>query len=213
MDDDDAVVERLIQFENCVAHLFREKKIRVPIHLSGSKDRTYEHWLVNYFKKIQPEDYVFCTWRNHMHYLLKGGDEQALLDEILGKPSGICKGYGGSMHIIDVKRNFYSSAIVGGVYGIAVGVAAALQRRQEKATVYCFGGDGATDSPYFVNCVRYVCGHNLPMKIITEDNDRSVCTSKKDRWGSLFPRFDKHHDYVSFEASWPHAGVGEFIPL
>lgn len=210
-------VKSLISFEDEVAKLFEQGKIRVPIHLSGSTDGTYEHFLINLFKKIDKQDYVFCTWRNHMHYLLKGGSRAKLLDEIQGKESGICGGKAGSMHTIDVKLRFYSSAIVAGNCALATGVAAGIARRGGNEQVYCFVGDGGADSGHFWEAYRYAYGHRLQITFVIEDNDRSVCTKIGERWGCStgYPQYmyGPNLDYISFEARWPHAGTGKFIPL
>ena len=207
-------VERLINFEERVADLFRDKKIHVPIHLSGSVDGSYERKLIDIFKDIRSCDYVLCTWRNHLHYLLKGGSEQKLIDEILGLGTGICGGSAGSMHIIDHKLRFYSSAIVGGTPSIAAGLGLAIKRAGLDEQVYCFIGDGGLDSGHFYEAYRYVIGWDLPVTFVIEDNDRSVCTSKATRWGRC-PNIEDEERiiYISFEAKWPHAGIGEFIPL
>lgn len=212
-------VQELISFEEKVANLFKAGKIRVPIHLSGSIDGTYETYLVRLFQDIKKTDYVFCTWRNHLHYILKGGDKKALLDEILGKETGICGGKAGSMHTIDHKLRFYSSAIVGGICSIAVGVALGIKENKDNHHVYCFIGDGGVDSGHFWEAYRYAIGYNLPINFIIEDNNRSVCTSMQSRWGvsnSILEDMQFYGpkiDYIAFEAKYPHAGVGEFIPL
>ena len=46
--------ENLIEFENEIASIFNEGKIRAPIHLySGNED-----FLINFFKKVNPQDWV-----------------------------------------------------------------------------------------------------------------------------------------------------------
>ena len=201
-------VKQLQNFEDKVAKLFKAGKIRVPVHLSGSLDGSYERFLIDLFKGIRPEDYVFCTWRNHMHYLLKGGSKKKLLDEILGKETGICGGKAGSMHIIDHKLRFYSSAIVGGTPAIAVGVAAGIKRKGGSEKVYCFVGDGGMDSGHCFEAIRYAEGHYLPIKFVVENNNRSVCTSVKDRWG-----YEALKGTIDFTPAYPHAGIGEYVPL
>ena len=59
-------------------------------------------------------DVVVSNHRCHGHFLAYGGDPQALFAELMGKPSGICGGVGGSQHLH--WRNFYSNGIQGG-YG------------------------------------------------------------------------------------------------
>ena len=49
--------ENLIEFENEIASIFNEGKIRAPIHLySGNED-----FLINFFKRVNPQDWVMCS--------------------------------------------------------------------------------------------------------------------------------------------------------
>jgi pyruvate dehydrogenase E1 component alpha subunit len=178
----------LIKFENKIAELFRQKKIRVPVHLGGGN----ENELIEIFKKIKRGDYVFSTHRNHYHYLLSGGKPARLINNILHSAMG-------SMHTIDPKLRFYSSAIVSGTAAIAAGVALALKMKGSKSKVWIFCGDGYCDEGWYWEAKHYAQANDLPINYIIEDNDRSVCSSKVQRY--------------CYKAKWPHAGIGEFIPL
>ena len=59
--------KKLISFENEIAKLFNEAKIRAPIHLYSNN----ETFLIKFFKKIKKNDWVFCSWRSHYQCLLK----------------------------------------------------------------------------------------------------------------------------------------------
>ena len=58
----------LIEFEQEIKKIYESGKIKAPIHLSGNN----EDQLIKIFKKIKKNDWVFSTWRNHYHALLKG---------------------------------------------------------------------------------------------------------------------------------------------
>ena len=180
--------EDLIRFEHVVAEMFKSKQIRVPIHLSGGN----EDELIAIFKKIQDHDYVFSTHRNHYHYLLKGGRPEQLLGNIVYSDLG-------SMHTIDSSINFFSSAIVAGTVAIAAGAALAIKMKGEDRHVWAFLGDGACDEGWYWEAKHYAEANKLPVTYIIEDNNRSVCSSKSQRY--------------CYRAKWPHAGVGEFVPL
>ena len=200
-------VEGLIAFEAKVAKLFEEGKIKAPIHLSGGNEAR----LLSIFELVKPEDWVFSTHRNHYHYLLKGGSKRRLMDEIMGKPSGMCGGQGRSMNVIDQRINFYSSAIVGGGCAIAVGVALGLKKMGSSAKVWCFVGDGATDGGHFVEAVRFGVSRELPLTFIVEDNDYSVDSSKKDRWHNYSPVEARNIIRYTYERKWPHVGCGKWV--
>ena len=65
----------------------------------------------------------FSTWRNHYHALLHGIKPDWLKTQILK---------GKSMSINSYKKKFYSSAIVGGILPIALGVSMALKKEKVK---------------------------------------------------------------------------------
>ena len=56
-----------------------------------------------------------------------------------GKREGCSKGYGGSMHLYDVKRgNIGSNAVVGGGLAIVAGAAYAFQQHKEPRVAVAF---------------------------------------------------------------------------
>lgn len=186
----------LINFEKKIAERFDNGEIPYLIHLSGGN----EDALIEIFKKIKKDDYVFSTHRNHYHYLLHGGNPQHLEHLIMT---------GCSMFVFDRGRNFYSSSIVAGSVGIAAGVAFALKRKGSNRKVWCFVGDGAEDEGHFYEAVRYVDGWQLPCMFVIEDNDRSVNASKQERWGkvsnNMWPPCVVRYSYTP---TWLHGGTG-----
>jgi pyruvate dehydrogenase E1 component alpha subunit len=191
--------QELIDFEAHIKDLWEKAKIPYYIHLSGGN----EDELINIFKSINKGDYIFSTHRSHYHYLLAGGSKEILEEKILT---------GKSMHIIDRKLNFFSSAIVAGVPAIATGVALGLKKKNSKDKVWCFVGDGAEDEGHFYEAVRYVDGHELLCTFIIEDNNRSVETPKSERYGKSKMNWPKScvivYDYIP---TYPHAGSGKNV--
>jgi len=80
--------------------------------------------------------------------------------------------------------------------------------------VWCFVGDGTEDSGHLFEAARYVDGFDLPCTYIIEDNNRSVTTSKNERWGKsvnpIFPSCVKKYHY---EITYPHARIDETINI
>ena len=111
--------EDLINFEKKVKEVYEAGKIRAPVHLSGNN----EDILIEIFKSVDKNDWVFSSWRNHYHALLHGIEEDELFRKILD---------GRSMSVNSKDRNFYSSSIVGGIIPIALGSAMALKKRKVK---------------------------------------------------------------------------------
>jgi len=57
---------------------------------------------------LHDADWITSTHRGHGHFLAKGGDPRAMMAEIWGKRTGICKGMGGSMHVADLSKEFWA---------------------------------------------------------------------------------------------------------
>lgn len=190
--------QELIVFEERIKNLWEAGKIPFPVHFCGGN----EDQLIEIFREIHPRDYIFSTHRSHYHYLLAGGPEEKLEKMILR---------GDSMHIFDKDLNFLTTAIVAGGVGIAAGIALGLKKQNSAQRVWCFLGDGAEDEGHFYEAVRYVDGQDLPCTFIIEDNDRSVETSKSERYGPSkidWPDCVRRYNYV---ATYPHVGSGKWV--
>lgn len=190
--------EELINFEKKIANLWDDAKIPYPVHLCGGN----EEQLMEIFKEINEEDYIFSTHRSHYHYLLAGGSAEKLEKLIME---------GNSMHVFDKNLNFLTSAIVAGMPTVAAGVALTLKMQGKKNHVWCFVGDGAEDEGHFYEAVKYVDGHNLPCTFIIEDNNRSVETPKEDRYGKTQIQWPKCVRMYTYTPVYPHVGTGKWI--
>ena len=94
---------------------------------------------------------------------------------------------------------------------IAAGVALALKKKGSKNKVWCFIGDGAEDEGHFYEAARYVDGWDLPCTFIIEDNNRSVDTPKKERYGKNEPIWPKSVRRYSYTSLYPHVGTDKWI--
>ena len=192
------LIKELIGFESYIASLWESAKIPYPVHLAGGNEKQ----LIKIFEEINPCDYIFSTYRSHYHYLLAGGLPEKLKEIILR---------GNSMHVFDKNLNFFTSSVVAGTPAIAAGVAWALKQKGSKNKVWCFIGDGAEDEGHFYEAVRYVDGWSLPCIFIIEDNDRSVETPKKARYGKskmVWPNCVRRYFY---KPTHPHVGTGKIV--
>src|SRR3990172_5686652 len=98
--------EELIAFEDEIAALFNAGRIRAPVHLySGNEDQ-----IINVFRPIRSQDWVFCSWRSHYQCLLKGVPKALVREEILA---------GRSISLFFSGDPLFSSSIVGGGVSIA----------------------------------------------------------------------------------------------
>ena len=194
--------KQLIEFENKIASLFNKGKIRAPIHLYSGN----ENFLINFFKKIKKNDWVFCSWRSHYQCLLKGVPQKKLQKEILdGKSISLCF----------PEHKVYSSAIVGGILPIAVGMALSFKRKKSKNKVFCFLGEMTSETGIAHECIKYSRNKNLPIHFIIEDNGKSVCTNTRKAWSQKKLSFELKKDrfvtYYKYNLKYPHAGAGKRV--
>ena len=71
--------EELVAFETDIGNCFNEGLIKAPIHLYDGN----ESQIIDVFKFVKDEDWVFCTWRSHYQCLLKGVSPERLRSDIL----------------------------------------------------------------------------------------------------------------------------------
>ena len=192
----------LIHFEDNIAKLFNEAKIKSPIHLYSGNEK----FLIRFFKKIKKNDWIFCSWRSHYQCLLKGVPANKIKNEIIkGKSISLC--------FLDYK--IYSSAIVGGSLPIALGLALSLKRKKSKNKVYCFIGDMTSETGIAHECIKYSRNKNLPIHFIVEDNRKSVCTDTRKAWSNNKLTYenvsDKFVTYYKYKLKYPHSGAGQRV--
>ena len=192
----------LVQFEEEIAELFNGGNIFAPVHLYyGNEDQ-----IINVFKKVRSQDWVFCSWRSHYQCLLKGVPPDEIKSEILA---------GRSISLCFPEYRIYSSALVGGALPIAVGTAMAEKRKKEESNVYCFMGDMTSETGIAHECIKYSRNHQLPIHFIIEDNSKSVCTDTREVWKNNKLSYENISDpmitYYKYETKYPHAGVGRRV--
>ena len=210
----------LVLFREDIEATYKTGAIRGPIHLRDGNEQI----LIDLFEQLSigKADYVFSTWANHFHALLKGVPAAEVKARILE---------GESMAMNFPKYNFFTSAIVGGILPISTGVAYGLKVRKSDSRVYCFIGDMAFQTGIAHESIMYSISNDLPITFIVEDNGKSVGTPTSDAWGrkNVEDLVDFYQSlikkevqgiqeasecqivYYKYELSGPHSGVGEFI--
>jgi TPP-dependent pyruvate/acetoin dehydrogenase alpha subunit len=195
----DWTIEKLKEFETQIAEIFNVGGIKAPIHLSDGNESA----LLEIFKEVKPEDWVFCSWRSHYQCLLKGVPAAEVLSEIM---------LGHSISLGFPKYRVFSSAIVGGHVPIAVGAAKAEKMKDSGAHVWCFLGDMTSETGIAQTSIRYAETHDLPITFVIEDNGISVLTETRDVWASKTLRFNERESqkvrFFSYKSKYPHAGAG-----
>jgi len=193
--------EQLVAFETDIANCFNNAMIKAPVHLYDGN----EEQMIDIFKCIEPEDWVFCSWRSHYQCLLKGVPQEQLKQDILdGKSITLCY----------PEYNVYSSAIVTGNIPIATGVALDIKRKGGTNHVWCFVGDMTSETGAFFENWKYAVNHDLPITYVIENNGKSVCTETNKVWNTnelYFAKETRKIIYYEYQTKYPHAGAGQRI--
>src|SRR6266508_2783911 len=153
-------------FEDLVQSLFLKGEVYGTTHLYSGQEAV----ATGIASLLEERDRVAATYRGHGHALALGVDPQQLLDEMLGRETGINGGRAGSMNVNSLgDRLIGSFGIVGGSIAAATGAALALQRTTGGVAVAYFG-DGAMNQGYFFECLNFCRVHKLPLVLVCENN-------------------------------------------
>ena len=188
----------LLNFETRVKDEYEKSTIPGPVHLSKNN----EDQLIEVFKYIHQDDWVFSNWRNHYHALLHGVSEEHLWRLIIA---------GKSMSVYSVKPKLYSSSIVGGVLSIALGAAMGIKRNNENRKVWVFSGDMTAETGAFHEVYKYARRWDLPIEFVIEDNNMSTNTPTDETWGGTKSKHPDDVFYYSYERGYPHHGTGNWV--
>lgn len=152
-------------FEETVQSLFQKGEIVGTTHLYSGQEAV----AVGFASALKAQDLVAATYRGHGHALATGVTPQALMDEMLGRITGVCGGRSGSMNVIDLKNRLIGCfGIIGGSIGAATGAAISLARKNGVAIA--FFGDGAINQAYFYECLNFAAVRKLPVIFVCENN-------------------------------------------
>lgn len=164
------------RFEEKVDELFRQGKIKGAIHVSVGEEAV----AVGVAEALSEKDLVMATHRGHGHCIAKGGDISRMMAELFGRSTGYCRGKGGSMHIIDVKKGMLGAVgIVGAGLPIATGVGVAIKMQKTGQVCACLFGDGASNGGMFHEALNVAALWKLPIVFVCENNLYGLSVSMK----------------------------------
>ena len=164
---------RIRRVEEAAAKAYAQGKIGGFLHLGIGQESV----CVGAVAALQKTDYVIGTYREHGHYLAKGGTPKEVLAELYGKATGCSKGLGGSMHLFSARdRMLGGYGIVGGHVPLAAGVAFAARYRGEADVTLCFFGEGSANQGAFHEGLSLAGLWRLPIVFICENNQYSMGT-------------------------------------
>jgi TPP-dependent pyruvate/acetoin dehydrogenase alpha subunit len=164
----------LIRRTEKAAHdLFLAGLVKGTTHLAAG----HEAVAVGASAALQPDDYVFATYRGHHHAIARGATPEECLAELMSKATGVCKAKGGSMHLTKADVAAWSATL-----------------RGTRQVAVAFFGDGATNIGAFHEALNlaavwkvpaiFVCENNLYMEYTPIDAVTSVPNPAADRAGA-----------------------------
>jgi TPP-dependent pyruvate/acetoin dehydrogenase alpha subunit len=153
-------------FEDLVQSLFLAGEVYGTTHLYSGQEAI----ATGVASVLEERDRVAATYRGHGHALALGVDPQALLDEMLGRASGVNGGRAGSMNVNAPNKGLIGSfGIVGGSIAAATGAALGLKKTTGGVAVAYFG-DGAMNQGYVFECLNFCKVLELPLVLVCENN-------------------------------------------
>ncbi len=162
-----ATMRRIRAFEEHVAALARAGEVDGLVHLSVGQEAV----AAGVCMQLRDDDAMYSGHRAHGHAIAKGAPLGRLLAELMGRDTGLCRGLGGSMHIVDVEHGFMgATGVVGGNVPIALGSALAARLRGDDAVAVVFFGDGAVQAGHFNETVNLASLWKLPLVLVCENN-------------------------------------------
>jgi acetoin:2,6-dichlorophenolindophenol oxidoreductase subunit alpha len=160
---------RIREFEESVKRTFIEHPgvIRGHTHLGDGAEAS----IVGALSTRKDTDIVMPSYRCHGYPIVLGTSTRRMMAEIFGRKDGLCKGFGGSMHLADPARHFPgTSGIIGQSIAHATGAALTAQVKNEGQVVYCFFGDGSSKQGAFYESLNMAAVWKLPIVYVLENN-------------------------------------------
>lgn len=163
-----------------IVELYPQGEMKCPTHLYVGEEAI----AAGVCAALRPADRIMSYYRNHGHYLARGGDLTKLFAELYGRSGGTSGGRGGSMHLSDPHGGMMgTTAIVGSGIPIGVGLAFAAKYKKENRVVACFFGDGAVEEGAFHESLNFAALHKLPILFVCENNFYAALAPLKERQG------------------------------
>ena len=158
---------RIRVFEERVGELTRANEVHGLVHLSIGQEAV----AAGVCGALRPDDVVYSGHRAHGHAIAKGAAVDRVLAELQGREGGLCRGLGGSMHLVDAAHGFYgATGVVGGNVPVALGSALAGRLRGGDQVAVVFFGDGAVQGGIFVESVNLATLWGVPLILVCENN-------------------------------------------
>ncbi len=158
---------RIRIFESRVGQLKRADEVYGLIHLSEGQEAV----AAGVCAQLRDDDAVYSGHRAHGHAIARGAPLDRVMAELMGREDGLCRGLGGSMHLVDTEHGFMgATGVVGGNIPIALGSALAARLDGGDQVAVVFFGDGAVQAGHFNETINLATLWGLPLILVCENN-------------------------------------------
>lgn len=197
------------RFEEAVKSVWEAGKISGEMHL-GIGEEAIAAGVVGH---LQDGDAMSLDYRCTPPLIIRGIDPVLLLNEFMGKKSGLCGGQGGHMHMFSRSHLVASSGIVGASGPVGAGFALAAQYLGKDNVALAFFGEGAFNQGSTMEALNLAAIWKLPLIFVCKNNKWAISTvSRSVTGGDLLERArglgvpGSEVDGTDVEAVWKAAG-------
>ena len=166
-------------FEEGISKFWYEGLISGEMHLGTGEEAI----IAGVVSQLRNGDAMALDHRGTSAMLMRGIDPKAILNELLGRPNGLCGGKGGHMHLFSKKHLVASSGIVGASGPCGAGFALAAQYLNPGAIAVAFFGEGAMNQGMLLESLNLASVWKLPVLFICKDDGWSITTQSDNMTG------------------------------
>ncbi len=195
--------------EEALANLWQRGIISGEMHLGVGEEAVAAGVVAH----LEDGDALALDHRSTPPLVARGVDLVPLFLEMIGDERGLCRGWGGHMHLFSREHLACSSGIVGSSAPLGAGFALAAQYLAPGKVAVSFFGEGAANQGMLLESLNLAVAWRLPQVFVCKDNRWAITTrSRSVTGGDLLRRARSFGmpacrvDGTRVEAVWEAAG-------